>query len=104
VKASQPVNVYDLMSWYTSDVMSELAFGKSFNNILRESFDSSVHNARAFMAFFGVVTPVPWVVRLGNDLLNRLNGWKNFIDFCQQMMSERIMVRVHNKKINNEAC
>lgn len=92
-KKGQPVNVYDFFSFYTSDVMGDLAFGKPFNNILVGKMHPSVQGVRDFMGVFGTLSPIPWFIRLGSGLLMRLNGWKSFIEFTKQRMSERIMVR-----------
>ncbi|CZR59340.1 related to pisatin demethylase cytochrome P450 [Phialocephala subalpina] len=87
----KPLNMHDYFSFYTSDVMSVLAFGKSFNNLQKQSFHPSVQGVRDFMGVFGTLTPIPWFVRLGSVILRRLNGWKSFIDFTKHHMNERIM-------------
>lgn len=92
-KNGQPVDVYDLFSFYTSDVMGDLAFGKPFNNLLGEKLHSSVKGVRDFMGVFGTLSPIPWFIRLGSGVLMRLNGWKNFMEFTKQRMTERILVR-----------
>ncbi|KAH6713476.1 cytochrome P450 [Leptodontidium sp. MPI-SDFR-AT-0119] len=55
----RPVNLYDLFSFYTSDVMSDLSFGKSFGNLLGGKFHDSVVGVRDFMSVFGTLSPVP---------------------------------------------
>ncbi|KUJ12976.1 cytochrome P450 [Mollisia scopiformis] len=87
-----PVNVYDYFSFYTSDVMSDLAFGKSFGNLLNNTFQPSVQGVRDFMGVFGTLSPVPWFIRLGSGILRQLNGWKSFIDFTKRSLDERVMV------------
>ncbi|KAF8849089.1 cytochrome P450 [Acephala macrosclerotiorum] len=87
----EPVNMYNYFSFYTSDVMSDLAFKKSFNNLQKKSFHPSVQGVRDFMSVFGTTSPIPWFVRLGSVILRRLNGWKSFIDFTKQSVNERIM-------------
>jgi len=72
--------------------MSDLAFGKSFNNLLSEKFHSSVKDVRDFMAVFGTLTPITWFIRLGSGVLMRLNGWKRFMEFTKKSLDERIMV------------
>jgi len=91
-KNGQPVNVYDFFSFYTSDVMSDLAFGKPFNNLLGEKLHKSVQGVRNFMGVFGTLSPIPWFVRLGSGLLMRLNGWKGFMEFTKTKMGERIQL------------
>ncbi|KAL5322205.1 hypothetical protein ACEPPN_010175 [Leptodophora sp. 'Broadleaf-Isolate-01'] len=89
----RPVNLYDLFSFYTSDVMSDLSFGKSFGNLLGGKFHDSVVGVRDFMSVFGTLSPVPWFVRLGNNPLMQLNGWKDLIEFTKRSLKERMMAK-----------
>lgn len=88
----QPVNVYNAVSYYTSDMMSDLAFGKAFGNLQSQSFHHSVQGVRDFMSVFGTLTPVPWFVRLGSGILRQFNGWKRFFKLTADQMNARIMV------------
>lgn len=92
--AGQPVNAYQLISFYTSDLMGDLAFGKSFNNLVDQESNEMVKSVRDFMGVLGALSPIPWFARLGSGLLRSLNGWKRFMEFTKQSMNKRILVGV----------
>ena len=56
----RPVDVYAKFGFFTSDVMIDLSFGKSFGQLLENKFHHSVLGVRNFMGVFGALTPVPW--------------------------------------------
>lgn len=56
----EPINVYAKFSFFTSDVMSDLSFGKSFGQLIEDKFHPSVLGVREFMGVFGTMSPIPW--------------------------------------------
>lgn len=93
-KAGQPIDACQLISFYTSDLMGDLAFGKSFYNLVDQKSNKMIKSVRDFMAVLGALSPIPWFARLGSGPLMRLNGWKSFMEFTRKSMNDRILVRV----------
>ncbi|KAK0118486.1 hypothetical protein ONS96_011582 [Cadophora gregata f. sp. sojae] len=87
----QPVNVYAKFSFFTSDVMSDLSFGKSFGQLVEDKFHHSVLGVREFMGVFGTMSPIPWFGRLGNKPMMQLNGWKSLMNFTKDSLRTRMM-------------
>ncbi|KAG4415830.1 hypothetical protein IFR04_011010 [Cadophora malorum] len=87
----RPVDVYAKFGFFTSDVMSDLSFGKSFGQLLENKFHHSVLGVRNFMGVFGALTPVPWFGRLGNKPMMQLNGWKSLINYTKASLRERMV-------------
>jgi hypothetical protein len=74
--------------------MGDLAFGKSYGNILGARFNPALQGVRNFMGVFGTLAPVPWFTRLGSGIAMRANGWKEFMDFTKDSLNDRIRVTI----------
>jgi hypothetical protein len=72
--------------------MGDLAFGKSFNNLIDLKSNEMIKSVRDFMCVLGALSPIPWFGRLGSGLLRSLSGWKSFMEFTRQSMNKRILV------------
>lgn len=86
------VNVVPVFHWFSVDVMGDLTFSKSFNmlengeahpiaGLLNDSFD-----------IVGIFSPVPWLLRIGLDLLPGLpvvKKWHRLVKLSRDLMNER---------------
>ena len=88
----QPIHVNELFHWFTFDVMGDLALAKSFNMLLDKKLHHAILMMRDFMWLLGPFSPVPWLARIALPIPGVAQGWKNFIYWCQERMSERIAV------------
>ncbi|KAH9217826.1 cytochrome P450 [Leptodontidium sp. 2 PMI_412] len=83
----RPVNLYDLFSFYTSDVMNDLSFGKSFGNLLGGKFHDSVVGVRDFMSVFGTLSPVP-CDSMETTLINLFANFSRYPKCQEQILKE----------------
>jgi hypothetical protein len=77
--------------------MGDLAFGKSYGNILGARFNPALQGVRDFMGVFGTLAPLVWFTRLGSGIAMRANGWKEFMDFAKNSLNDRIRVSFNLK-------
>lgn len=72
--------------------MGDLALGASFEMLVHERWHYAIAMMRKFMWLYGPFSAVPWLARIGFSIPGAAQGWKDFIVWCRQRMTERIMV------------
>lgn len=92
---SDPVDIDQVMSWYSWDVMGEVLFGEDFNlTKSRVTHPGIKHRDRA-LALAGPLGDAIWIALLGFQLLppvGRVNDWRRMIQFCEDHMVSRLKV------------
>ncbi|KAK5627594.1 hypothetical protein RRF57_003309 [Xylaria bambusicola] len=88
-----PVDIDQVMSWYSWDVMGEVLFGEDFNlTKSRVTHPGIKHRDRA-LALAGPLGDAIWIALLGFQLLppvGRVNDWRRMIQFCEDHMKSRL--------------
>ena len=90
--AERPVHANEVFHWFSFDVMGDLTLAKSFNMLVDKKSHHAIQLMADFMWLLGPFSPVPWLARLGFGLPGMASGWKNFVAWCSERMSDRILV------------
>ncbi|KAM0798207.1 cytochrome P450 [Usnea florida] len=99
--SGQPVHVNDWFYWFSFDVMGDLALAKSFDMLIDEKWHYAILMMRDFMWLLGPFSPIPWLARLGFGIPGVAHGWKSWIVWCKQRMSERILKDVEKPDVSS---
>ena len=70
--------------------MGELAFGKSFDILRTGRNHHAIDMLKNGMKLLGLVTPAPWLARLGFSIPGLASGWKNMFKWSDRQMQERL--------------
>jgi hypothetical protein len=92
----QPVNVTDVMTWFSFDVMSEILFGEDFGMIRNRATHPVMAQQKRALALLGPIIDVQWMVHLGFAFLpfvGKIRDWMNMCMFCEGQMEKRMKVR-----------
>jgi hypothetical protein len=92
----EPVNVTDVMTWFSFDAMGEVIFGKDFCMIKDRATNSIMVQQRRALALLGPLIDVPWVVHLAFAFfpyLGKVRDFMNMCTFCEQQIEKRMAVR-----------
>ncbi|KAI0399894.1 cytochrome P450 [Xylaria palmicola] len=88
-----PVDIDQIMSWYSWDFMGEVLFGEDFNlTRSRKTHPGIEHRDRA-LALAGPLGDAIWIALLGFQLcplVGIVNDWQNMIKFCEDYMKLRL--------------
>lgn len=83
----------DWSMFFGFDVMGDLAFGKDFRMIENGTESEAIKGLHDFLAVFGILNHVPWVVKGLLPLLPKRQGvfWE-FNKWCQSQVAEKQQV------------
>ncbi|KAI0417001.1 cytochrome P450 monooxygenase-like protein [Xylaria grammica] len=99
---ANPVDLDQVMSWYSWDIMGEVLFGEDFNlTRSRVTHPGIKHRDRA-LALAGPLGDAIWIALLGFQLLpsvGRVKDWHRMLHFCEDHMLSRLK-RGGNGKID----
>lgn len=87
----QPVNVSEMFSLYSFDVMGDLAFGTSFNMLRNNEQHWAVQLLHKGMEPLRLMLPT-WCFRLLLAIPGATGEWHMFKDYCCQRLDERLKV------------
>ena len=73
--------------------MGELAFGKSFNMLKSEEHHHVIRLLADGMKLLGLVSPAPWLARIGFEIPGLANGWEKMFQWSDKHMQERLEKR-----------
>ena len=88
----EPIDVVKWFHWFSIDVMMDLTFSKSFRMLetgLAHPITKMLHDS---LEIVGLLSPVPWLIRIGLDLLPRcpvVKQWRDLVTTSRQLMGER---------------
>jgi hypothetical protein len=92
----EPVNVTDVMTWFSFDAMGEVIFGKDFGMIKDRATNPIMVQQRRALALLGPLIDVQWVVHLAFAFfpyLGKVRDFMNMCTFCEQQIEKRMAVR-----------
>ncbi|KAI1490701.1 cytochrome P450 [Biscogniauxia mediterranea] len=89
----EPVDVDEIMSWFSFDAMGEVVFGEDFN-LMNSRFMHPVirHRDRA-LALLGPIADAIWIARLAFSFVpfyGRVQDWFRMVAFCDERMKMRL--------------
>lgn len=92
---TKPVDVDQVMSWYSWDVMGEVLFGEDFNLPKSRVTHPGIEHRDRALALAGPLGDAIWIALLGFQLcppVGRVNDWHRMIQFCEDHMKLRLKV------------
>ena len=84
--------------WFSIDVMGDLTFSKPFHMLgtgVTHPITDMLHNS---LDIVGLLSPVPWLIRIGLDLLPFhpiVKQWQGLVRSSRELMDERREVSAH---------
>ncbi|RYP57497.1 hypothetical protein DL769_009436 [Monosporascus sp. CRB-8-3] len=99
--ANTPVDVNEVMSWFSFDVMAEIVFGNHFGLVKSKSMHPAIRHRDRALAMLGPLEGAIWIARLGLDLVpfyGRIKDWLRKVAFCEDQMRKRMSE--NNPKLN----
>ncbi|KAF2995646.1 hypothetical protein E8E13_000561 [Curvularia kusanoi] len=96
----QPINVTDVMTWFSFDVMGEVILGRDFGMMESHAENPIMTQQRRGLALLGPIIDVQWIVHLAFNFFPFVRQVQDFIKmclFCEHEVSER-MTRGTNGK------
>ncbi|TGJ88456.1 hypothetical protein E0Z10_g286 [Xylaria hypoxylon] len=88
-----PVDIDQIMSWYSWDVMGEVLFGEDFNLTKSKVTHPGIEHRDRALALAGPLGDAIWIALLGFQLLppvGRVNDWRRMMHFCEDHMVSRL--------------
>lgn len=90
-----PVNINDVMSWFSFDAMGEVTFGEDFGMLDSRTSQNALLNQQGGLALLGTFNDAVWVVQAGLKLLpfiSPVRRWIEMRNFCIRSMENRMKV------------
>ncbi|KAH8797552.1 cytochrome P450 monooxygenase-like protein [Hyaloscypha sp. PMI_1271] len=88
-RSGEPVNVSRWMNYYAFDMMGDMAFGKSFDMLKTGEKHDTIELLQEGMAPLGVITPIPWILILFQDIPGLSAGPKRFLKYLLEQVAAR---------------
>ncbi|KAL8747752.1 MAG: hypothetical protein Q9190_000410 [Brigantiaea leucoxantha] len=86
----KPVNISQLFYYYSFDVMTDLAFGKSLNMLQGDDYHFALNLLQDGMDILGPLSPVEWLVRIGYSIPGIAQNFKNLISWSAAQLKLRM--------------
>ena len=94
------VEVTNWFSFFSFDVMGDLAFAKSFDTLANCHWHNSVKLVQNGMDFLGIATPVPWLAQILFRVPGVASSWHQMIAWCKLTMNERSKLDVEKSDLS----
>ncbi|KAF2759925.1 cytochrome P450 [Pseudovirgaria hyperparasitica] len=98
--SSAPVNINDVMSWFSFDAMGDVVFGKSFGMMQEKvTHDAIIHQKRA-LALLGPISDAVWIAQLAFSFvpfLGKVKSWMRMVSYCEERMARRMELQTDEK-------
>lgn len=90
-----PVDIDQVMSWFSFDAMGEVVFGKDFDLLnSRVMHPAILHRDRA-LAMLGPIADAIWIARFAFSFVpfyGKVRDWMRMVAFCEERMEMRVKV------------
>ncbi|KAK7753196.1 hypothetical protein SLS62_004929 [Diatrype stigma] len=90
---TEPIDVREVMSWFSFDAMGEAVFGEDFGLLNSRVAHPEFHNRELFLGLLGPTADAIWITRLAFSLLRfygGAKGWFGMVSFCDKRMKSRL--------------
>ncbi|KAF3063694.1 Tryprostatin B 6-hydroxylase [Daldinia childiae] len=98
-----PVDIDEVMTWFSFDAMGDALFGEDFGLTRSKSIHPGiVHRDRA-LSILGPLEGAIWIARLGFSLtpfLGRVKDWFKLVSFCDEQLRKRIQRPTESLKLD----
>jgi hypothetical protein len=91
----KPIPLVEYMTYYSHDVMSELAFGHSMGFVKgeqNEAAQSILNTMTGSLTMIGFLSHVPWIMQALGLLTSRVGPMKEWTDWSVNHMKTRMAV------------
>lgn len=98
----RPINVTDVMTWFSFDVMSEILFGEGFGMIKGRVTHPVMAQQKRALALLGPIIDVQWIVHLGFaffPFFGKVRDWIKMCIFCEGQMAKRMTVSTGTSRL-----
>jgi hypothetical protein len=92
-RKGKPVDASLWSMFFAFDVMGDVGFSRDFGNVRTGKEHQGVRQMHDLIATIGVVTAIPWLPNLLNDLPGSRRGVAAFFDFCNSVLADKQKVR-----------
>lgn len=92
VGEGKPVNINDLMAWYSFDVMGEIVFGQDFGSIRNRSTHPAFTIQEHALGLLGPILDTQWIAQMGfafMPFIGNVKRWMTMVAFCKDQMANR---------------
>jgi cytochrome P450 len=92
VSEGKPVNINDLMAWFSFDVMGELVFSQDFGSIKNRSTHPAFTIQEHALGLLGPILDTQWIAQMGFaffPFLGNVKRWLEMVAFCKEQMADR---------------
>ena len=90
--AGQPMNISVWFQYFAFDVMGELGFGKTFNQVRTAKSHFETDFLRNGMSLLAIVTPVPWLYHLGCSIPGLTRDWEELLSWSARQAERKVSV------------
>ncbi|KIX94699.1 uncharacterized protein Z520_09745 [Fonsecaea multimorphosa CBS 102226] len=99
--SGQPINAAQWFNYYSFDVMGDLAFAKDFDMLKNGQKHWAIEILNGGQRGIGIFGPVPWLFIIMSNIPPVVKEFKKFIKFCEDMMEERMKMKVDRPDISS---
>lgn len=89
----KPVNVNDVMSWFSFDAMGEFTFGEDFGMMRSSKWHPAIWRQQRALALLAPFNDTIWLVRAAFafvPFLGKVRDWFSMVSFCEERMEKRM--------------
>ncbi|OTA54002.1 cytochrome P450 monooxygenase-like protein [Hypoxylon sp. EC38] len=93
VYGDNPVDIDEVMSWFSFDAMGEVLFGEDFGLTHSRSMHSGILHRDRALSILGPLEGAIWIARFGFSLApyyGRVKDWFKMVAFCDEQTKKRI--------------
>ncbi|KAL2860742.1 cytochrome P450 [Aspergillus lucknowensis] len=101
--SDQPINVKKWFNLYSFDVMGDLSFGRGFGSLERKEEHSIIRLLNSSLDFIGLYLPA-WAFILIAAIPGLSGGFWEFLDYCGEMLMERLKEKAEVPDISSSFC
>ena len=90
--AGSPINITTWFQYFGFDVMGELGFGGSFNQVKNAQPHFETEFLREGMSILATVTPVPWMYHLALSIPGLTKDWQALLSWSAGQAKKKMEV------------
>ena len=91
-KAGQPVNMTDIVAYFTADTVGDVVLGTDFNMIRSGKMHFAANLLSAGFKPVGYLNPMPWLIVFFMSIPGALGPWFQVVDWAKQEVARRLKV------------
>lgn len=91
-QVGKPINITELVSWLSYDIMGIIGFGKDFGNLRTTHEHAAVKGLRETMVAFGTLRQLPWLANFLSHFPGGDGAMGPFAKYCHDLVAEKRQV------------